>query len=213
MLPNGINRLKKVSKATLNAWTVFRFQDRATPLFIAAQNGHYQILLFLLSQGAEPDPRRTDGATPLWIASQMGHHQIVRELLLQGARVDTTRHVSSKAFLGYLTYSLKSNESAVKQSDCLFLQDGATPLFKAAHKGHSLVISELLKYKPSLDLLPVSFTIEGSRCKRGNFWFAYFVIIVSTRVNFCVIKAFIIWNLLPESTSIFRIFDVRTFQC
>lgn len=62
-------------------------------MFIAAQNGHLQILLFLLSQGAEPDPRRTDGATPLWIASQMGHHQIVRELLIHGARVDSTRHV------------------------------------------------------------------------------------------------------------------------
>lgn len=72
----------------------FFFQDRATPLFIAAQNGHLQVLLFLLSQGAEPDPRRTDGATPLWIASQMGHHQIVRELLIHGARVDSTRHVS-----------------------------------------------------------------------------------------------------------------------
>lgn len=70
------------------------FQDRATPLFIAAQNGHYQILMFLLSQGAEPDTRRTDGATPLWIAAQMGHHNIVRELLHHGARVDSTRHVS-----------------------------------------------------------------------------------------------------------------------
>jgi hypothetical protein len=36
------------------------------------------------------------------------------------------------------------------------LQDGATALFKASHKGHSGVIEELLKYKPSLGLLPVS---------------------------------------------------------
>jgi len=34
-------------------------------------------------------------------------------------------------------------------------QDGATPLFKAAHKGHTAVIGELLKYRPSLGVLPV----------------------------------------------------------
>ncbi|CAH1991966.1 unnamed protein product [Acanthoscelides obtectus] len=98
-------------------------KDKATPLFIAAQNGHYKILVYLLAQGAEPDFRRTDGATPLWIAAQMGHDHIVAQLLKAGAFVDASRH------------------------------DGATPLFKAAHKGHSAVVGELLKYKPSLEIL------------------------------------------------------------
>lgn len=35
-------------------------------------------------------------------------------------------------------------------------QDGASALFKAAHKGFSAVVAELLKYKPNLYLLPVS---------------------------------------------------------
>lgn len=72
----------------------FNFKDKATPLFIAAQNGHYKILVYLLAQGAEPDTRRTDGATPLWIAAQMGHDHIVSQLLKVGARVDAARHVS-----------------------------------------------------------------------------------------------------------------------
>lgn len=37
-----------------------------------------------------------------------------------------------------------------------WLQDGATPLFKACHKGHVEVVLELLKYRPSLGLLQVS---------------------------------------------------------
>ena len=37
-----------------------------------------------------------------------------------------------------------------------FYQDGATPLFKAAHKGHLEVVQELLKHKPDLGILQVS---------------------------------------------------------
>lgn len=101
-------------------------QDRASPVFIAAQNGHRTILLMLLAAGAHPDSKRNDGATPLWIASQMGHDHICKILLQHGADVDAVR--------------------------C----DGATPLFKASHKGYSAVITELLKYRPNLGLLPVS---------------------------------------------------------
>lgn len=104
----------------------FRFvQDRATPIFIASQNGHRAVLLTLLAEGGDPNICRIDGASPLWIAAQMGHDHIVRVLLKSGARVDAVR--------------------------C----DGATPLFKAAHKGFSAVVHELLKYKPNLYLLPV----------------------------------------------------------
>ncbi|KDQ65317.1 Ankyrin repeat domain-containing protein 29 [Zootermopsis nevadensis] len=68
-------------------------QDRATPLFIASQNGHFKILLLLLAHGAVPDSRRTDGATPLWIAAQMGHDHVVRQLLKVGASVDAYRYM------------------------------------------------------------------------------------------------------------------------
>lgn len=103
-------------------------KDRATPLFIAAQNGHRSVLLLLLSVGANVDDARHDGATPLWIAAQMGHDHIVKVLLQHGAYVDSVR--------------------------C----DGATPLFKAAHKGFCAVVNELLKVRPNLGALPVSYS-------------------------------------------------------
>lgn len=42
-----------------------------------------------------------------------------------------------------------------KTLQSLSLQDGSTALFKAALKGHSHVIEELLKFSPSLGLLKV----------------------------------------------------------
>ena len=71
-------------------------KDRATPLFISAQNGHRTILLMLLAAGANADLARNDGATALWIASQMGHDHIVKVLLQKGANVDAVRCVSLK---------------------------------------------------------------------------------------------------------------------
>ena len=55
----------------------------------------------------------------------MGHNTCVRLLLQHGAAVDLAR------------------------------QDGATPLFKACHKGHEEVVKEILKYNPRLGNLQV----------------------------------------------------------
>lgn len=70
------------------------FQDKATPLFIASQNGHLDIIELLLNSGAYHDAARTDGASPLWIAAQMGHDHIVKILCRHGAKVDQIRNVS-----------------------------------------------------------------------------------------------------------------------
>lgn len=73
-----------------------KLQDRATPIFIASQNGHRTVLLTLLAEGGDPNVCRIDGASPLWIASQMGHDHITRLLLKSGVHVDAVRCVSMK---------------------------------------------------------------------------------------------------------------------
>lgn len=71
-------------------------QDKATPLFIAAQNGHEDVCRALLTAGACVDRARLDRATPLWIAAQCGHDHVVRLLLAAGAYVDQLRQVNCK---------------------------------------------------------------------------------------------------------------------
>ena len=55
------------------------------PLHWAAEQGHTDLVLFLLDHGAGVDDRSDGGETPLMRASWMGHGQIVQLLLARGA--------------------------------------------------------------------------------------------------------------------------------
>ncbi|VVC98676.1 unnamed protein product, partial [Leptidea sinapis] len=99
-------------------------KDGTTPLILSAAMGHTQCVAELLAQGADPACCRTTGTSALFFAAQGGFLDIARLLLDAGAAIDAPS------------------------------MDGASPLFKAAHKGHAPVVVELLNYKPNLGLLP-----------------------------------------------------------
>ena len=54
---------------------------KATPLYVACQNGHHQVVDLLLAFAADPNSQTDDLATPLFIAAQMGHFSIVKQLV------------------------------------------------------------------------------------------------------------------------------------
>ena len=55
--------------------------DGTTPLLIAAQNGHLEVVRFLVESGAKKDQCTIDdGSTPLRVAAQKGHLEVVRFL-------------------------------------------------------------------------------------------------------------------------------------
>lgn len=64
--------------------------DGATALYIAAQEGHLEVVKLLLVKGANT---RSTGATALYIASQNGHLEVVGLLLDKGANIEAALSV------------------------------------------------------------------------------------------------------------------------
>ena len=63
--------------------------DGSTPLFIAALEGHLEVVRFLVESGANKDQGLTDdGRTALFIAAENGHLEVVRFLVESGANKD-----------------------------------------------------------------------------------------------------------------------------
>ena len=68
----------------------------ATPLFLASQNGHLEVVLMLLFAGASVDHVFVNlGATALIAAANSGHARVVRALLDHGCDA-TLQHSSTK---------------------------------------------------------------------------------------------------------------------
>jgi ankyrin repeat protein len=57
-----------------------RTTDGQTPVFIAAVQGHLDVVALLLKANADPSTARMDGATPLQFAQQQGHTTTMRLL-------------------------------------------------------------------------------------------------------------------------------------
>lgn len=63
-----------------------RTDKRSTPLYIAAQMEHVEVMRVLLRGGADPDKESTHlGLTPLTYAAQLGLLEVVRCLIAAGA--------------------------------------------------------------------------------------------------------------------------------
>jgi ankyrin repeat protein len=95
-------------------------EDGATPVFVAAQDGHHEVVRLLADNGANLDLANKNGTTPVLIAAKNGHHEVVRVLAENGANLD------------------------------LAAKNGATPVLMAAQCGHLEVVRILNQYKARL---------------------------------------------------------------
>jgi hypothetical protein len=117
-----------------------------TPLFVACQNCHLDVVRLLVEKGAEVDKATNSGATPLLMACAHCHLDIVRLLLDKGADVNKATNDSSTPLwiacchgdLDVVRLLIDKGAEVDKARD-----NGTTPLIKACLNRH-LDVARLL---------------------------------------------------------------------
>ena len=135
----------------------------ATPLIIAAQNGHLNSVKILLLYGADIEDRGTvkiendvvEGCTPLWAAAAFGRLDVVKLLIEQNADVDGRRSnggtpLKAAAYDGYLDIVRCLVESGADVNACNH-QDQSS-LMVACYRGHLTVVTYLINKGAFMDL-------------------------------------------------------------
>jgi len=121
------------------------------PLDRAAYNGHYDVVAYLLSKGANVNQTSTDGRTALWNAAQNGHLEIVQLLARHGGNVNRTRDDDGVTALfiaaqngrkEIVEFLLKNGADPNKART----DTGGAPLLVAAERGHKAIVELLLSH-------------------------------------------------------------------
>lgn len=118
----------------------------ATPLYMAAQEGHEDIVRFLLSHKADANLGSKEGVPPLHIATQLNHFNIVRILLSGGANINAlTPDNVTPLYIAAQEGHLDLVKLLIHSGATLHLAArGLTPLHIASVKNHKKIIGCLI---------------------------------------------------------------------
>ena len=125
--------------------------EGCTALWIAAANGHFDVVRLLIEQNAEVDGRTSKNSTPLRAAAFYGHLDTARCLVENGADVNARNNLNSTPLMvtcdnGHLdvtSYLVKHGANINLQDN-----DGRSCLHCASKGGHVQVVCELLSSGP-----------------------------------------------------------------
>jgi len=127
-----------------------------TPLWIASEYGHIEVVELLLEAGSDVNAaRRTDGVTSLMISSQKGHIEVVKLILEAGGDVNTTERDGRTSLWSASTAGHTDVVKLLLKSGALVnaarKTNGATPLFMASLRGHNEIVKLLLESKADVN--------------------------------------------------------------
>ena len=129
-------------------------KDGWTPLHMAAENSHMEMVKFLAEKGAKIDAADKDYRTPLYWAALSGHIEVVKFLAEKGAKIDAANKdgwipLQEAAYKGHIEVVKFLAEKGAKIDAAN--KDGWIPLHMAALKGHIEVVKFLVEKGAKID--------------------------------------------------------------
>ncbi|XP_052087496.1 uncharacterized protein LOC127724554 [Mytilus californianus] len=125
--------------------------DKVSPLYIACQEGHTEVVKMLINNKVDINKCRDTGASPLYIACQEGHTEVVQMLINNKADINkcNDKEVSPLYIACYKGHTevvqmLINNKADINKCTDT---DGLSPIFIACYKGHAEIVELLLKHK------------------------------------------------------------------
>lgn len=121
----------------------------------AAINGEVETVKDLLERGADPNNLVVDGIHPLALAAQEGHTAVIR-VLLDNNKTKINKLTKQGYTALYVATSYNKieclNELIGRKADCNKTRPGnATPLYRAAAKGHNVCLKVLIDAGADVD--------------------------------------------------------------
>ena len=131
-------------------WLDISEKEVDTPLCLACDEGHIEVVALLLEKGAKVNAKDEDNNTPLHLACHKGHAGVVELLLINGANVNakdsdkcTPLHRACLNDHKDLVTKLLDKGANVNAKD----EDKFTPLHLACQEGHAGVVAVLLDHE------------------------------------------------------------------
>lgn len=95
---NDVQTVKELLKTDVNPDCLH--PQNVTPLWLAAQEGYFEIVVLLIAAGANIHFQGLAGQSVLFIAAYAGHALIVSELIFRGASIELANNNGSTPLIG-----------------------------------------------------------------------------------------------------------------